>query len=173
MGDLSAHCFWADEDKSQYTRHLELGASSGDPFAMYCHAYEQLKHVKDGEEAQSWIDLLKKAAEKGESYACMHLGQIYRNGYHGCYKDADVSNYWFKKSISLGNETACAAFGRLLLDFDEENALIYLKRGAMLGDAFAQSVLGYQMTWNGKPQRSNKRGCTGSGKQRSKGTVLQ
>jgi TPR repeat protein len=158
MGDLTAHCFWADEDKTNYGYHLEVGASSGNSFAMYCHAYERLKHLKDEDEAQSWLNLLTRAAEKGESYACMHLGRIYRNGDYGCTRDVDTSNYWFRKSVALGNETACAALGRYLLDEDVETAQVYLKRGAMLGDAFGQSVLGYHMTWNGKSPEEQQEG---------------
>ncbi len=150
MGDLSAHCFWADEDKDNFDHHLEKGASSGDPFSMYCYAYERLKHDKDGVEAQPWIELLKRAAEKGESYSSMQLGLIYRHGFHGCTKDLEVSTYWLKKSASLGHEMACAALGRYLLDEDAETGRMYLKRGAMLGEAYGQSVLGYHLTWNGK-----------------------
>jgi len=150
MGDLSAHCFWADEDKAHYDYHLELGATSGDAYAMYSLAYHRLKQVKEGDDAQPWVDLLKRAAEKGESYSCMHLGLIYRNGYHGCTRDAEVSTYWLKKSASLGYEMACAALGRYLLEEDEETGRMYLKRGAMLGEAYGQSVLGNHLTWCGK-----------------------
>ena len=83
MGDLSAHSFWADEDKARYDHHLELGATSGDPYAMYCQAYHRLKLSQTDEEAKPWIELLTRAAEKHESYSCMHLGLIYRNGFHG------------------------------------------------------------------------------------------
>ncbi|NBU44962.1 MAG: sel1 repeat family protein, partial [Betaproteobacteria bacterium] len=133
-----------------YDYHLELGATSGDAYAMYSLAYHRLKQVKEGDDAQPWVDLLKRAAEKGESYSCMHLGLIYRNGYHGCTRDAEVSTYWLKKSASLGYEMACAALGRYLLEEDEETGRMYLKRGAMLGEAYGQSVLGNHLTWCGK-----------------------
>ena len=160
MGDLSAHCFWADQDKANYDRHLELGASSGDAFAMYCLAHERLKHLDTAEQSQPWMDLLKRSAEKGESYACTQLGQIYRNGFHGCTKDPEASRYWLKKAVALGNETACALLGRDLLEEDEGASLVLLKRGAMLGDAFAQSVLGFHLTWHGKSHEEQMEGVT-------------
>lgn len=159
-GDLSAHCFWADLDKDNYHKHLELGASSSDPFAMYCWAYERLKGLNDAELAEPWIDLLKRAADGGESYAATQLGQIFRNGYHGQTSDTEVSRYWFKKAMLLGNETACAILGRDLLEEDESNAITYLMRGAMLKDAFAQSVLGFHLTWYGKTHEQQQEGVT-------------
>lgn len=160
MGDLSAHCFWADHDKKNYDHHLELGASSGDAFAMYCLAFERLKSLDSVEASLPWIDLLKRSAEKGESYACTQLGQIYRNGYHGFAKDLDTSRYWLRKAVALGNETACAILGRDLLEEEEAVSLVMLKRGAMLGDAFAQSVLGFHITWHGKSHEEQMEGVT-------------
>ena len=158
MGDLSAHCYWAEEDAANYDHHLEVGASSGDPYAMYALAYQRLKVAKEGAEAQPWIELLTRAAEKAESYSCMHLGLIYRNGLHGCTPDAEVSTYWLKRAASLGYEMACAALGRYLLDDDEASGRGYLKRGAMLGEAYGQSVLGYHLTWNGKSPEEQQEG---------------
>lgn len=160
MGDLSAHCFWADHDKQNYDHHLEIGATSGDAFAMYCLAHERLKHLDKVDASEPWLDLLKRAAEKGESYACTQLGQIYRNGYHGCTKDPVTSRYWLKKAVALGNETACAVLGRDLLEEDEPASLELLNRGAMLGDAFAQSVLGFHLTWHGKSHEDQMEGVT-------------
>jgi TPR repeat protein len=153
FGDMSAHCFWADVDKPnqlQHLQHLRLGASTGDSYAMYCLAFEQLKHVNGAEEAQVWVDFLKRAGEKGESYACAQVGQIYLNGYHGISKDVETGRYWLKKSVALGNEGACAILGRDLLGEDDAAAIGYLKRAAMLEDAFGQSVLGLHLTWSGK-----------------------
>lgn len=160
MGDLSAHCFWADHDKNNYDRHLELGASSGDAFAMYCLAFERLKLSDNVDSSLPWIDLLKRSAEKGESYACTQLGQIYRNGFHGLTKDSESGRFWLKKAVALGNETACAILGRDLLEEDEGTSVVLLKRGAMLGDAFAQSVLGFHFTWYGKTHEEQMEGVT-------------
>jgi TPR repeat protein len=150
MGDLSAHSFWADEDKARYDHHLELGATSGDPYAMYCQAYHRLKLSQTDEEAKPWIELLTRAAEKHESYSCMHLGLIYRNGFHGWIQDKEAAHYWLKRSAALGYEMACAALGRYLLVEDEACGRMYLKRSAMLGEAYGQSVLGHHLTWHGK-----------------------
>lgn len=150
LGDLSAHCFWADFDKENYDQHMQIASSSGDAFSMYCLAHVRLKNLNNAEAAQPWLDLLREAAEKHESYACTQLGQIYRNGYHGCSKDSEVSLYWLKKAVALGNEAACAMLGRDFLDKDEELGINFLRRAAMLDDAFAQSVLGYHQTWHGK-----------------------
>ena len=158
MGDLSAHCFWADEDRTNFDHHLELGASSGDPYAMYALAYYRLKAAKQGGDAQPWVELLTRAAEKSECYSCMQLGLIYRHGFHGCTPDQEVSNYWLRKSISMGNESACAALGRYLLDDNNDNALMYLRRAAMLQDAYGQSVLGYHLAWNGKTTEDQQEG---------------
>lgn len=158
LGDLSAHCFWADVDEKNYNYHLELGSSSGDSFAMYCLAFERLKHLEDQTAVEPWIDLLKRSADKGESYACTRLGQIYRNGEHGHVKDLETSHYWLRKAIALGNETACAVLGRDLLEVDEEAGIELLKQSAMLGDAFGQSVLGGHLTWFGKSHEDQMEG---------------
>ena len=39
MGDMYAHCYWADSDKDHYDKHLELGAQADDAFAKYCYAF--------------------------------------------------------------------------------------------------------------------------------------
>jgi TPR repeat protein len=150
MSDLSAHCFWADFDKENYDEHMQLAASSGDPFSMYSLAYQRLKKMNDADAAEPWLDMLKSAAQKGESYACTQLGQIYRDGHHGIAKDHEVSLYWLNKAMALGNEAACAILGRDLLARDEDLGINYLKRAAMLNDAFAQSILGQHQAWYGK-----------------------
>ncbi len=160
LGDLSAHCFWADHDKANYGHHLELASSSGDPYAMYCLAHERLKNSTNDEQAQPWLELMQRAAEKGESYACVQFAQIHLNGHHGCAKDGETWRYWLKRAVALGNETACAMLGRDLLQEDEPAARDLLKRGAMLGDAFGQSVLGYHLTWHGQSLAEQQEGVS-------------
>lgn len=159
LGDLSAHCFWADCDKANYLQHLELAATSGDPFSLYCLAYERLRVLADGQDARPWIEMLKTAAGKGESSGALYLAQVFRKGSHGCDMDAETSAYWFRHAVSLGNEAACAIYGRICLDaHDEARGLDYLKRGAMLGDAYGQSVLGYHLAWHGQSQAEHLEG---------------
>ncbi len=158
LGDLSAHCFWADHDKANYAQHLEIASSSGDPYAMFSLAHERLKNATSDEQAQPWLELMQRAAEKGESYACVQFAQIHLNGYHGCARDGETWRYWLKRAVALGNETACAMLGRDLLQEDEPAAREFLKRGAMLGDAFGQSVLGYHLTWNGQSPAEQQEG---------------
>jgi TPR repeat protein len=150
FGDLSAHCYWADYDKANYDRHLELGSSSGDAFAMFCLAFRRLNDVQEPESASPWLELLQKAADQGESYASVHLARIYLNGSYVCAVDPKAARHWLEKAVALGNQTACATLGSELLGKNDPASLEILKRGAMLGDAYAQSVLGYHLVWQEK-----------------------
>ena len=159
LGDKSAHCFWADFDKARYEWHLELGGQSTDAFAQYCWAYHLHKHAQTPEEKLRHLPLLRVAAERGESMACVFLGQMHRGGWDGCDKDEETALQWFHMGARLGNETACAAYGRhMLMDSDAELGRRYLKRGAALGDAYAQLMLGYHLVWSGKTPEQQAQG---------------
>jgi len=150
-GDLAAHCYWADYDKANYIEHLRLGGKSSDLFARYCWAFHCVKVAETDSEKEAAVALVRQAAEKGEGLACVSMGQYYASGLHGCPVDQENHLYWSKRGANLGNERACVAYGMALLDSSEprSEAWKYLKRSAMLGEAYGQSVLGLQMLNHG------------------------
>ena len=150
LGDMSAHCYWADIDKDNHDSHIELAASHGDAYSLCFLAELRLSKLNPDEDPQPCLDLLHKSADKGASYACIRLGQIHKDGLHGQEVDEDLAKLWFKEGASLGNELACAIYGKYCLDSDEADALIYLQRAAMLGEAIGQAELGNHLAWNGK-----------------------
>ncbi|MGB4560042.1 MAG: hypothetical protein WBI20_15120 [Burkholderiaceae bacterium] len=153
LGDLSAHCFWADfDDKSNYEQHLQTGVSSGDGYALFRWGSHKLKTAKSEEDMEIGVEYLRRSADLGESMAATYLGLAFREGINGCPKDAESSLSWFKRSAALGDAFACAEFARAHLVEDQESVigLDYLWRSVMLGAAYGQSMLGYRYLWKGK-----------------------
>lgn len=146
-GHLAAHCYWADHDKPRYAEHLALGGQSRDPLAQYCWAHHLTKTAATDQEKTSAVECMRNYAEKGNGYACAALGQSFRTGQHGCSVDTETSAYWNKRGANLGNERACLAHGLALLGSSDtrEIGVAFLKRAAMLGEPYAQYVLGEQL----------------------------
>ena len=105
LGDKYAHCFWADFDKARYEWHLELGGQSADAFAQYCWAYHLHEHAQTPEEKLRHMPLLRVAAERGESMACVFLGQMHRGGWDCCDKDEETAIQWFHMGAMLEHHT--------------------------------------------------------------------
>jgi len=171
MGDLYAHCYWADSDKDHYDKHLELGAQADDAFAKYCYAFHLNKLAQSDAEKQHALDLTKKAAELGEASACTFvyyqymygspictvdkeqaawgtfvLGVSYENG-HGVDKDPERAFALYmeaakKKLIRAGYKVGMAYMWGEGVEEDIPAAAYWFKQAANGGDDDAQVQLG-------------------------------
>lgn len=150
LGDLAGHTFLADLDTEQRNYHLEMGATSEDAYARYAWGFHLFKAATNDEERIKAADIIKEAAEQNESMASVFLGIQYRSAKF-IPQDEALSMAWLKKAASLGNETACTLIGNKLLGNKktEQEALIQLRRGAMLDDAYGQFMLGRHLLWQG------------------------
>ena len=150
-GNAYSHCFWADYDKARFIEHLALGAKSDEPYAKYSYAYYLFKEADTDEKKVQALSLLKLAGEKGESNACTYLSYCYQYGFHLEQSDIEQSKYWAKKGARLGDGLACATYARLLIkDRDtEQEAEVYMRRSAMLGNVLGQTLLGVHLLYFG------------------------
>ena len=151
MGDMYAHCYWADSDKENYDKHLELGAQADDAFAKYCYAFHLNKLAQSDTEKQHALDLIKKAAELGEASACTFVYYQYMYGSSICTVDKEQAAYWIKKAVRVGSAIGCTSYGRMLLDEQgrKEEGISYLKRASILEEVFGQTLLGHQLLYFG------------------------
>jgi TPR repeat protein len=116
MGDMYAHCYWADSDKDHYDKHLELGAQADDAFAKYCYAFHLNKLAQSDAEKQHALDLIEKAAELGEASACTFVYYQYMYGSSICTVDKEQAAYWIKKPFAWAARLGAHSYGRMLLD---------------------------------------------------------
>ena len=152
MGDVFAHCFWADYDKSRYLEHLSIAAEADDAYGLYSYAFYALKQADTDEKKAKALGMLKAAAERGEVYACNYLSHCYESGAYVEQADIEQSKYWAKKGARLGDGFACTAYARMLLKYGDpdEEAETYMRRSAMLGCAYGQTLWGVQCLYYGQ-----------------------
>ena len=150
LGDLCAHIFWSDIDLDQRNYHLELGAKSADGYALYAWGYQLFKEATTEEARIAAAEIIKDAAQRNDSMACLFLGIHYRAGNY-LPMDEVAAMQWLQKSARLGHETAYAMIGKTLLSDKqtEQDALAHLKRAAMLDEAHGQYLLGKHMIAQG------------------------
>ncbi|MFQ5560464.1 MAG: tetratricopeptide repeat protein [Nitrospinota bacterium] len=78
-------------------------------FIMPFHAgatddqYQKGKTLYDEKKYEEAYPFFKKAADKGNSDAMMHLGKMFFNGW-GVKHNHDTAKEWHKKAAELGNE---------------------------------------------------------------------
>ena len=156
LGCTMAHIYWADLDKFNYMEHMAKGASTRNAHAIYCYGHDCLKFAKTDEEKLSALEIIKDAANVGSSAACVELGFSYLYGFGGAAEDKDASEYWFLRGAKLGNPISTAALGRLMLrnhPQKSEEALKFLFRASMMGDANGQFYLGEHLRWCAKTEQ--------------------
>jgi len=162
MGDSYAHCFWADFDKPNYEEHLLKGASSQEPYAKYSYAHHLFTQSESDSIKTSALDELKVAAEKGESSACTFLAYRYLYGSSVNDIDLEQAKYWAKKGARLGDALACVSYARILVNDrkTEDEAVLYMRRSAMLGNEPGQTLLGVHLMYYGKTPELQAEGLT-------------
>ena len=98
----------------------------------------------DAEEALRWYRL---AADQGYPQALYFSGNLHRYGTEGFEADPSKSIEWYERAIALDYGPAFGELGDLLVSgdgvpADEAAALVYLRRGADLGDILSSAALG-------------------------------
>lgn len=97
-------------------KNLELKADSGNLRAMYELAGLYLTGIDSlPQDTVKSIRLYRKAADRGYAPAMNFLGFKYYTG-EGVSKNIDSSLYWIRKAADIGDITAAANLGYLLLD---------------------------------------------------------
>ena len=159
LGCTMAHIYWADLDKVNYMGHMAKGATGRDPHAIYCYGHDCLAFAKTEKDKESAFEVIKEAAKAGSSAACVELGFSHLYGFGGAAEDKDASEYWFLRGAKLGNPISTAALGRLILrnhPQKSDEALKYLFRASMMGDANGQFYLGEHLRWCAKTEQDLK-----------------
>ena len=159
-GETSAYCFLADLDKENHDKFLELGAQSGDAFAIYCWGYHLIKQAKTDEEKLRHLHWFERAAKLNESSACFHLGCAYLYGDYGVSQDIETGRYWLKKGTALGCAVCLGLLGRSLQCEGKQVEVFteLLTRAAMLNDRHAQCNLGSHYVYRGQTPEEQKIG---------------
>ena len=160
LGDQSSYCYLADYDKPNHDKFLEMGAQSGDSYAMYCWGYHLIKHASSQEDKSRHLHWIERAAKLNESSACFYLGCAYHYGDYGVTQDIDTARYWLKKGAALGCAVCIGLLGRSL-QYEGENEDVFvglLTRAAMLNQSHAQSNLGWHFVLRGKTPEEQQQG---------------
>jgi TPR repeat protein len=112
--------------------------------------------VVDVAEAVRWYEM---AADQGHPQAMMLLAGLYRYGpgAEGDRSQADPAKAkeWYERAIALDHTPAYGELGDMLffgegVEEDRETALVYLRRGADMGDPLSSATLGraYMNGWS-------------------------
>lgn len=101
----------------------------------YAHPFNPLKLKPDYIKAAEWYC---KAAEAGDSFAMMTLGEMYEEG-QGVEKDDAQALTWYRKAANDGKFIAMVAIGRMYLNGkgvqkDDAEALVWFRKSAVRGD---------------------------------------
>jgi TPR repeat protein len=96
-----------------------------------------------------------KAAEGGDVEAQIMLGSAYELGLDGekCHKSAIL---WYRNAADSGNMEAQHLLGRLLLEYDVDNAIYFLTLAAEQGYVEAQTSLALEFCPGGKQKNTEK-----------------
>ena len=128
---------WTEDAIRQTTAQAE----SGDAAAQYALA---MIFLDDGRESEKAFDLVKKAAEQGNTSAEVYLGTMYRNG-QGVKKDRDEAIRRYNIAIAKGSAWGMFEMGSLLYERperDTQKALAWFKKAADAGYPMAQTAYG-------------------------------
>lgn len=155
QGYANAHCFWADIDLKNKEEHLRLAADHGSAFALFTYA-NYLLEVGPADARDGHLQWMRRAAEAGDGSACLRMAYEYAYPSAGGTVDREAAELWLRKGVRLGDMGCVGLLGRHLMgtyDDPQDEGLMYLQRACTLGDAIAQTTLGFQMLWWGQTQR--------------------
>ena len=161
LGQSVAHSYWAEYDPEREIEHLELGASQSDPTGLYMLAYHLKQEAASPDTLRRATELMRLAADKGSSQACLSLAFWYRGGEAGLPVDQEAAIGWLRLGIRRGNANCLTLLGRMLLaecTGRRDEALQVLTWGAIRGDALTQSMLGNELMLNGRDDEERARG---------------
>lgn len=115
--------------------------------------YEKAEQAHDREDHATALPLYRQAAEKGDVWAMIRIGQMYYDG-QGVTKDDGVGAHWIGKAAEAGGAETMFDVGYMYhwgedLPMDYNEALRWFRKAAELGNANAMIDLG-NMYENGK-----------------------
>jgi len=161
QGELVAHSYWADVDPDREIEHLELGASQGDPAGLYLLAYHLKQEAASPDTLRRAAALMRQAADKGSSQACLSLAFWYRAGEAGMPVDPEAAIAWLRLGIRRGNDQCLSVLAYMLLKECKgrrDEAVQVYTWAAMRGNAMSQSLLGDELMFNGLTEEERARG---------------
>ena len=161
MGLWQAHSYWADVEPERQREHLELGASQGDPTGLYMLAFHLQQEAASPETLRRAAVLMRQAADKGSSQACLSLAFWYRAGEAGMPVDPEAAIGWLRLGVRRGNTQCLTLLARMLLKECEgrrDEALQVYTWAAMRGDAMNQCLLGDELMFHGPSDEERARG---------------
>jgi TPR repeat protein len=161
LGLHVAHSYWADHDPDRRLEHLELGASQADPTGLYMLASHLKEQADTPEQLRRATDLMREAADKGSSYACLCLGFWYRSGEAGLPLDTEAAIGWFRQGARRGNTDCLTLLARMLLrecTGRRDEAIEAYTWAAIRGSGLNQSLLGDELMFNGRDEHERARG---------------
>ncbi len=140
-------------DWSEMTAWYRKAAEQGHAAAQYClgKVYDwglwwQREWPRDTAESLKWI---RAAAEQGYAPAQWHLGLCYSSSYDGFPADEAESSKWYRRAAIQGHQYAREGLWKSGVQRDlpkeltiEENAVIYYRDAADMGDSDAMVFLG-------------------------------
>ena len=145
------------ESPKRVRKTFETLIADGSPEAMITYAMRVLKIAKDGtpdKTVQEGLDLLRRAAdEQGSSNAMVTLGLIHLQGQLVA-ADRALARSYIERAAEAGDPRAFTAMAQIhQSDQNFEEALVWFRKGAEKGDAFAQFMIGFiHMSGVGVPQ---------------------
>lgn len=95
--------FWFQNKPDDYESSLETLAKLGHVFPMAYYGEHCLKYE---DEVETGMKYIMKAAEHQCAIALFYMGDFYKNGTGGFYRDCEVSRSYYSISASLGNISA-------------------------------------------------------------------
>ena len=137
----------ASADKRRSMKYLRVAAENGSVDAMYQMGWHYGTGTFVGKNIVKAIDWYRKAADKGDAWAQVDLGQIYLDGERGVNKDYIQAVRLFRKAVRKNDELAffnlglCYDFGKGVRQSDRLACKFYSK-AALRGHVAAMCNLG-------------------------------
>lgn len=108
--------------------------------------YQKAIDAKNSNNAKDYLDWLQKAAKKNSAKACLALGSYYSG--NNAAQDYEEALKWYKKGVSLGDETCSINLGFMYaygqgIVADYNKALACFEAPAKAGNQRAQFGMGY------------------------------
>ncbi len=100
-------------------------------------------------------EIIKKAAESGDSDAQLHIGRMFEQGIY-LEKDISKAMYWYNLSAAKGNAWALLNLGRLTEENNIDSAIEMYKKSMKIGEITAAYNLG--VVYRNRARRVYKKG---------------
>ena len=156
----AAHSYWADLDMDRYVEHLYEGAVGGSAFSAYCYGYH-LATKGRAEQRSEGLVWIRKAGEAGDVRACLFMAHECMYPKDPADHDLQAAMMWLFTGVRYGGMGCMGMLGRQMTLAGAEKmepGLRLLAHAAMLGDAAAQSHLGFRLLWWGKSVEEQEKG---------------